>query len=328
MAMIDTVRSRIDFETFSSLHSENLLPRRAPIGDRDQIVSWAPGHLREFYRSHYRPQNAKLYLSGNFDPNIAEELISKKLGTISNPCLSLSPSPPLGLSLKLVNRHFPPVVHRWTGVAKDLASDLSRHLSQSYQPSDVVREMLRDLSQPQSLPSVKVIPTPSREEVTIRIFAKKPLLPLSSLSDFQRDFTQRVVQRIFQIRSISSPPLDIIYHARLHHLRRHTRDPLFSGEFFAHHSVKEGCVVLDLSLKAHVDHWRRSLREVIQEVWCLLEHGVLDSEWQRCQRSLLESSLLEMKNCATSPEVSSSLLLTNSIRFSPPPVTDRGPASL
>lgn len=204
MAMIDTLRARIDSQTFSSLHSENLLPHRAPIGDRDQILSWTPSHLREFYRSHYLPHNSKLYLCGNFEPNIAEALISERFGAISasSPASSSSPAS-RGVTLKSLNRHFPPVVHRWTGEAKTIASDLSkyRHLSESDKSPRITNEMIRDLSQTQSTPSVKVIPTPSREEVTIHLFAKQPLLPQSSLSDLQRDLVRRVLQRILQIRS-------------------------------------------------------------------------------------------------------------------------------
>jgi hypothetical protein len=61
--------------------------------------------------------------------------------------------------------------------------------------------------------------------------------------------------------------------------------------------------VLDLSIKTHADHWRRSLKDVVQEVRRLLEHGVLNSEWQQCKRSLLGFYLQEANDCATNPEV-------------------------
>jgi hypothetical protein len=213
MALIDTVRSRIDFQIFSALHSENLLPHRAPIGERDQIESWTSSDLKDFYRSHYHPLNTKLYLSGNFDPTFAEYLIAKKLGTLSSSRSSspsspssLSPSPlsPRGPTLKSLNRHFPPVIHRWTGAGKEIASDLKMQLSKKGHRPEEVREMVSSLSQTSSLPTVKVIPTPAKNEVTISLFSKKPLLPLSSLSDLQRDLTQRVLHRILQTRS---PPL-------------------------------------------------------------------------------------------------------------------------
>jgi hypothetical protein len=274
MRMIDTAEYQTVTQTFGSLHSENILSHRFPIGVEEQIRSWTPDQLREFCKRHYRPENAHLYLSGNFDPNLAEKLIREKLGSL--PAMG---APEEGsVTLKATNSHFPPVRHQWTGPRDRIEEDLQKRFSQKR--SGNWSETVRILAQSNATgPSVRIFPTlaPDCQEATIQIFAKRPLPPISTRSEFERDLARTLVTKIFQMRFCHSPPpsQDPIFNPhRLRRLSQASRlGPHFSADFQTEGSVKEGCLISGFSVKSLATEWQAALELLLQEA----RSGLLES---------------------------------------------------
>jgi predicted Zn-dependent peptidase len=49
----------------------SLLPARLPIGRKEQIQTWGATELRDFYDTHYRAENLRLYIVGPVDATAA-----------------------------------------------------------------------------------------------------------------------------------------------------------------------------------------------------------------------------------------------------------------
>lgn len=177
MGQIDTPRSRVDSQIFCCLHSENILSKRLPIGQRELIQSWSRQDLLDFYHRHYHPQNANLYISGNFEAKSLAKLLQKKLSRVSPQGVTRVEEPN---SLRALNRHFPPVIHRWAG------RDQSKRL---------LNPEMKNASA-----TVTILPSSSANEVTIHFFAKTPLLPITTVQDLRREVIRKLIQRAFQTR--------------------------------------------------------------------------------------------------------------------------------
>ena len=73
-----------------------------------------------FHGEHYRPDNALLYVVGDVDPADVQARIKEAFAGVPKP-----PSPRLAPPcLKAQSRHFPPVVHEWSGGAYDGRADV------------------------------------------------------------------------------------------------------------------------------------------------------------------------------------------------------------
>eukprot|EP00241_Pyramimonas_parkeae_P014686 CAMPEP_0114302658 /NCGR_PEP_ID=MMETSP0059-20121206/14780_1 /TAXON_ID=36894 /ORGANISM="Pyramimonas parkeae, Strain CCMP726" /LENGTH=1232 /DNA_ID=CAMNT_0001425523 /DNA_START=207 /DNA_END=3905 /DNA_ORIENTATION=- len=63
----DTPDYRAEVASLQHMFVGTLLPTRLPIGKRDLIESWGASDLKHFYRTHYRPENMRLYVVGPVD---------------------------------------------------------------------------------------------------------------------------------------------------------------------------------------------------------------------------------------------------------------------
>ena len=72
-----------------------------------------PTQPQTFHGTHYRPDNAHLYIVGDVDVTLAEDLIRKYFGHLEAGADTAASRQ--ALSLKLQSRHFPPVTHDWSG---------------------------------------------------------------------------------------------------------------------------------------------------------------------------------------------------------------------
>lgn len=87
------------------------LPNTPPTTPKQQTTP--PHHHQTFHRTHYRPDNAHLYIVGDVDVAQAEELIRKYFGHLEAGADTAASRQ--ALTLKLQSRHFPPVTHNWSG---------------------------------------------------------------------------------------------------------------------------------------------------------------------------------------------------------------------
>ncbi len=83
MTMVNTIEYRVECQILSTLHRENRLAKRFPIGKESLIRSWQTDDVRTWHRTHYRPDNVLLYIVGDVNPEEAEKVINDKFGHIT-----------------------------------------------------------------------------------------------------------------------------------------------------------------------------------------------------------------------------------------------------
>ena len=83
MTMVNTIEYRVECQILSTLHRENRLAKRFPIGKEKLIRSWQTADVKTWHRTHYRPDNVLLYIVGDVDPADAERVIEDKFGHIT-----------------------------------------------------------------------------------------------------------------------------------------------------------------------------------------------------------------------------------------------------
>jgi hypothetical protein len=174
-AMVNTIDYRIEVQLLSALHSENRLNKRFPIGLVEQISKWTSDEVRAYHRSHYRPNNAHLYVIGDVETDEAEKLIQEIFGHLeTRPPPEYPPEEEVEYpNLKTANRFLPPVNHEWLGTKIHGRGDDARvHIFQ--------HELMQSFS--------------------AHIFAKVPVQPIRTLADYRDAIVKRIVVVAMQIR--------------------------------------------------------------------------------------------------------------------------------
>ena len=82
MTMVNTIEYRVECQILSTLHRENRLAKRFPIGKESLIRTWTAEDVKEFHRTHYRPENVLLYIVGDVDTKEVERVVEDKFGTL------------------------------------------------------------------------------------------------------------------------------------------------------------------------------------------------------------------------------------------------------
>src|SRR5690606_22344311 len=81
-AVVNKIDYRVEGHILTSLHRENRISRRFPIGKEDLIRRWTAHELQTYHAMHFRPDNAVLYVVGDIDGASVEELIKDKFGAL------------------------------------------------------------------------------------------------------------------------------------------------------------------------------------------------------------------------------------------------------
>ena len=127
MTMVNTIEYRVECQILSTLHRENRLAKRFPIGKEKLIRTWQTDDVKSWHRTHYRPDNVLLYLVGDVDPDEAERIIADKFGRISaekqgseivlkeikEQAKDLAEAVVRGSVKAAQSWHYPPVRHDW-----------------------------------------------------------------------------------------------------------------------------------------------------------------------------------------------------------------------
>lgn len=128
MTMVNTIEYRVECQILSTLHRENRLAKRFPIGKESLIRSWNTDDVKSWHRQHYRPDNVLLYLVGDINPDDAERVIIEKFGRLSaekqgsqiplqdikDQAGDLSQAVVDGSVKGAQSWHYPPVRHDWS----------------------------------------------------------------------------------------------------------------------------------------------------------------------------------------------------------------------
>jgi len=127
MTMVNTIEYRVECQILSTLHRENRLAKRFPIGKESLIRTWNTDDVKSWHRQHYRPDNVLLYLVGDVNPDEAERVIAEKFGRLSaekqgiqipleeikEQAVDLSEATVDGSVKGAQSWHYPPVRHDW-----------------------------------------------------------------------------------------------------------------------------------------------------------------------------------------------------------------------
>lgn len=129
MTMVNTIEYRVECQILSTLHRENRLAKRFPIGKEVLIRNWKTDDVKTWHRIHYRPDNVLLYVVGDINVQDAEKIIEAKFGGITaekqgseiripelkNEASLMADAIVYGENVvkSVQSWHYPPIVHEW-----------------------------------------------------------------------------------------------------------------------------------------------------------------------------------------------------------------------
>lgn len=297
MTMVNTIEYRVECQILSTLHRENRLAKRFPIGKEVLIRNWKGDDVRTWHRTHYRPDNVLLYLVGDVDPNEAEKMIEEKFGHLTAEKQAsdiriaelkveagkFADAVIEGTVKAAQSWHYPPVRHDWSlpkgaEIDQDLVKpehviDYDIHLQNDY-PLD---EKVDFLSTHEVAPDKKIRPHLFRHELlqafSFHLFAKRPVEVIVDLDSFRRSLARRVALAALQIRLNVGGRND---------------NPSFTFVEFNHlDSAREGCAVCSLDMTAEPYRWRDAIYKSLSEIRKLGVYGVTPGEMERYASSLM-----------------------------------------
>lgn len=287
----------MECQILSTLHRENRLAKRFPIGKETLIQNWKGDDVRTWHRTHYRPDNVLLYLVGDIDPTQAEKVIAEKFGHLSAEqqavdikipelkveASKLADAVMAGTVKADQSWHYPPVEHDWclpkgVNVDEDVVRpenviDYDIHLQNAY-PLD---EKVDFLKTQEVAPGKKIRPHIFRHELlqaySLHLFAKRPVDQIVDLDSFRRSLARRVALAALQIRLNVGGRSD---------------DPACTFvEFNQLDSAREGCSVCSLDMTSEPSRWRDAIGKAVSEIRKLGKYGVTPGEMERYASSLM-----------------------------------------
>lgn len=297
MTMVNTIEYRVECQILSTLHRENRLAKRFPIGKEKLIRSWQTADVKTWHRTHYRPDNVLLYIVGDVDPAEAEKVIEDKFGHITAERQAAEIKLPelkeeasdladavVGGTVKAAQSwHYPPVRHDWC-IPSDSSEYKSLMLADGEVEYDVhlqkpykLDEQVQFLGTDEIAPGFTLRPHIYRHELlqafSLHLFAKRPVDPITDLPSFKRSLARRVALAALQIRLNVGGRSD---------------DPAFTFvEFNQLDSAREGCAVCSLDLTAEPSRWKDGICKSLSEIRKLGTFGVTPGEMERYASALM-----------------------------------------
>lgn len=297
MTMVNTIEYRVECQILSTLHRENRLAKRFPIGKESLIRTWKTDDVRTWHRTHYRPDNVLLYIVGDVNPEEAEAIIAEKFGAITaekqasemkipeikKEAGSLADAVVKGTVKAGQSWHYPPVRHDWCippglevdeRLTKNIeVVDYDIHLQKPY-PLD---EKVAFLETKEVEDKKQIRPHIFRHELlqafSLHLFAKRPVEAIVDLKSFRRSLARRVALAALQIRLNVGGRSD---------------DPAFTFvEFNQLDSAREGCAVCSLDMTAEPARWEDAIGKSLSEIRKLGLYGVTPGEMERYASSLM-----------------------------------------
>lgn len=297
MTMVNTIEYRVECQILSTLHRENRLAKRFPIGKESLIRSWQTDDVRTWHRTHYRPDNVLLYLVGDVDVADAEKVINEKFGHLNadKQATEIKLAEMKKEASKLADAvmektvksaqswHYPPVRHDWCvphdgKIEESLIKpadviDYDIHLQNPYPLDDTVDTIqINELA-----PGKNIRPHIYRHELlqafSLHMFAKRPVEPVADMDSFRHSLARRIALAALQIRLNVGGRSD---------------DPAFTFvEFNQLDSAREGCAVCSLDMTAEPARWKDAICKSLSEIRKLGQFGVTSGEMERYASSLM-----------------------------------------
>jgi hypothetical protein len=274
-SMVNKMEYRVECKVLSTLHNENRISQRFPIGKEHLIKAWRREDVQRYHQTHYRPDNAILFVVGDVDIPFTIETIKQKFGGLAPkldaPKLLKESGEFPDVSLRAVSRHFPPVVHRWScpqPVADALVSPALGVVTPPPLPAD-------QLAHGGLLPRPQMFNHELLQSFSFHLFAKRPIEPLTSRKSLRRDLMRRMCLSALQIR------FNV----------QQRQDPLFTFvDFNQLNWPREGCAVCSLDLTTDLASWREAVQLAVREIRRLGLFGLTASELGRYKQAVLSEA--------------------------------------
>merc|ERR1719362_1070940 len=232
--MVNTIEYRVECQILGTLHFENRLAKRFPIGKEVLINRWRRDDVIAWHRTHYRPDNVLLYIVGDIDPISARNFVEDKFGHISSEkqgsCikdskLKTEASKFACAVVKYDNVvksrqswHYPPVRHdfcfeRSSDISimnkksknkkqkekKQKIDDYDLHLQNNYDLDEKVVISTKELA-PEKKIRLNIFRHELLETFSFHLFAKRPIESITNILTLRRSLARRVAIAALQIR--------------------------------------------------------------------------------------------------------------------------------
>jgi len=295
MTMVNTIEYRVECQILSTLHRENRLAKRFPIGKESLIRTWQTDDVRSWHRTHYRPDNVLLYLVGDLDKDEAEKVITEKFGPlmaekqatgiripeIKKEASLLADAVVAGTIKADQSWHYPPVRHDWCIKTDDYSKniivkdvpDYDLHLQNNYDLDDKVEFLETTEVEAKKLIRPHMFRHELLQAFSLHLFAKRPVESVTDLLSLRRSLARRIALAALQIRLNVGGRSD---------------DPAFTFvEFNQLDSAREGCAVCSLDMTSEPARWQDAIEKSISEIRKLGKFGVTSGEIERYASSLM-----------------------------------------
>lgn len=285
--MVNKMDYRMECQLLSTLHGENRLSKRFPIGKEHQIKTWQREDLQLYHGMHYRPDNAILYVVGDVEVDKTIALIHEKFGhlaaTVDTDQIIRQSQEFLPFTMQNISRHFPPLVHQWSTPQKTveslgLPSVQMRPVDKTsqYNESAGLEELLR--------PITKVFQHDLLQSFSFHLFAKRPIEPVQTKQAIKRDLMKRMILSTLQVR------LNIFQRS----------NPVFTlADFQQINWIREGCAVCSLDITTDVYRYADAIKIALKEIKRLGLYGLTEGEFVRYKMSLLSEAHQQVHEAMT-----------------------------
>jgi hypothetical protein len=270
------------------------------------IKRWTKEDVQRYHNLHYRPDNVILFVIGDVDVQSTVETIKQKFGHLqakldTSRVLAESGEYP-AVSMREVNRHFPPVVHRWscepfetaTLVPQALISPplppqtfytfpvpqtsftVDHHHDRDHDSDDMSNSNDSNSNDTvmmveATIPAPKIFTHELLQGFSFHLFAKRPIEPITSMASLRREVMRRMALSALQIR------FNV----------QQRQDPLFTFvDFNQLNWPREGCAVCSLDLTTDTDRWQEAVTRAVLEIRRLGHYGLTDSELGRYKQAV------------------------------------------
>lgn len=272
-SMINKMEYRVECQILSALHSENRISKRFPIGKENLIKTWTRQDVQLYHSLHYRPDNVILYVVGDVDVAFTIETIKQKFGSLSpkvdaKKIFSDSREFP-DTSMKIVNRHFPPVIHNWSTSKERVSSLIPPPL---ISPAE---SKFADAAAGSILPKPRLFSHELMQSFSFHLFAKRPMEPVTSFESLRRELMKRMALSSLQIR--------------FNVMQRN--EPLFTYiDFNQLNWPREGCAVCSMDMNTDPSCWKDAVKLAVREIRRLGKYGLTNSELSRYKQAILSEA--------------------------------------
>jgi len=327
MTMVNTIEYRVECQILSTLHRENRLAKRFPIGKESLIRSWQRPDVKTWHRTHYRPDNVLLYIVGDLEPKDVHDTVQDKFGHLTaekqgagieiaelRPDASKLADAVVGDTMKQAQSwHYPPVRHDWCvqtgnesgggneggnegeksdGPLESLKEKILKVGKKCLEEGEADKEGYYDIHLQKPYELDEKVQFLKEAELAVGKKIRPHIYKHELLQNFSFHlFAKRPVEPISDMASFRRSLARRICLAALQirlNVGGRSDDPAFTFvEFNQLDSAREGCAVCSLDMTSEPHRWYEAIQKSISEIRKLGLHGVSEGEMERYASALL-----------------------------------------